>query len=247
MSQSLDKILALRCVSLFADVPDEVLKRLALHLDDVGVSGGQLVFAAGDPGTAMFIVASGSVRVHDGDRTLDMLSKWGVFGEMAALDPAPRSASVTAVEETRLYRLEQRSLLAVMSDEPQLAQGFIHILTSRLRNRLQDMSQDYQYMRQFSRVMAAAAAVEAGQYEPQMLDEVAQRSDQLGQLARVFQGMVREVDAREQRLKQQVAQLRIEIDEAKSQRKVEEITSTDYFRQLQSRAKDLRGLVAQSG
>jgi HAMP domain-containing protein len=74
----------------------------------------------------------------------------------------------------------------------------------------------------------------------QDLGDVAQRADELGQLARVFQNMCREVYAREERLRQEVHQLRIEIDQVKQQRQVSEITETDYFQNLQARAKDLR-------
>ncbi len=52
--------------------------------------------------------------------------------------------------------------------------------------------------------------------------------------------MVREVYAREESLKRQVAELRIEIDEAKKAQQVAEITDTDYFQQLRQKALDFR-------
>jgi hypothetical protein len=72
---------------------------------------------------------------------------------------------------------------------------------------------------------------------------VAQRTDALGQLARVFQGMIRQVYAREQRLQQQVQELRIEVDYARQARQVSQITGTDYFQQLRGKAHDLRHLL----
>ena len=66
------------------------------------------------------------------------------------------------------------------------------------------------------------------------------RTDALGQLARVFQRMIREVYAREQRLQQQVQELRIEVDKARQAQQVHKITGTDYFRQLRGKANDLR-------
>jgi hypothetical protein len=73
-----------------------------------------------------------------------------------------------------------------------------------------------------------------------MLEPVAARDDSLGQLARVFGRMAEEVRAREQRLRDEVQQLRIEIDEARAAKQVEEITETDYFRTLQTTADRLR-------
>jgi len=97
-----------------------------------------------------------------------------------------------------------------------------------------------EYLEQVARVVDAAAAVEAGSFESASLEAVAARTDALGQLARVFQRMAREVAERERRLEAQVQQLRIQIDEARADRKIAEITETEYFRDLQRRAASLR-------
>jgi HAMP domain-containing protein len=89
-------------------------------------------------------------------------------------------------------------------------------------------------------ISAAATAIETGLYDAGSLTQVSQRSDELGQLARVFQRMAQEVIVREQRLKQQVQELRIEVDNAKKSRQVQEITETDFFQDLQHRADQLR-------
>jgi DNA-binding response OmpR family regulator len=106
------------------------------------------------------------------------------------------------------------------------------------KKRLRD--KEVEYLQQAARVTAAAAAVEANSFEPASLDEVAHRTDQLGQLARVFQRMAREVYAREQRLKQQVQELRIQVDETRKEREVAEITESEYFQQLKQKARMLR-------
>jgi CheY-like chemotaxis protein len=109
---------------------------------------------------------------------------------------------------------------------------------SLAEKRLRDLQREY--LVQVGRVVDAAGAVEAETFDPESLDAVAARDDALGQLARVFQRMAREVAERERRLKAEVQQLRIEIDEAKAARQVAEITETDYFRDLQEKAARLR-------
>ncbi|HSR32652.1 MAG TPA: response regulator, partial [Anaerolineae bacterium] len=109
------------------------------------------------------------------------------------------------------------------------------------KKRLRD--QEVEYLRNVACVTAAAAAVEAGEYDPDSLITVAQRIDSLGQLARVFQSMAREVYAREERLKRQVRELCIELSEARQARQVAEITETEYFRRLQAEAQDLRDIL----
>ena len=94
------------------------------------------------------------------------------------------------------------------------------------------------YLRGVGEVTSAALAVESGRFAAESLDEVAQRSDALGNLARLFQRMGVEVAARQRRLEDQVQQLTIAIDERKKAEQVSEITDSDYFRALQARARD---------
>jgi HAMP domain-containing protein len=93
----------------------------------------------------------------------------------------------------------------------------------------------------------AASAVETGNFDPDSIAAVARRTDGLGNLARTFQEMAREVQAREQRLKAQVQVLTIEIDRAREARLVAEITETDYFQQLKTKAQALRARPATGG
>jgi CheY-like chemotaxis protein len=81
------------------------------------------------------------------------------------------------------------------------------------KKRLRDV--ELEYLREVGRVIQAATAVEAGSYENGALAQVAQRGDELGRLARVFDAMANQVRAREDRLKEQVAALRREIGEAR--------------------------------
>jgi two-component system cell cycle response regulator len=120
------------------------------------------------------------------------------------------------------------------------------ILRARLNSslagkRLRDL--ELEYLEQVGHVISAAGAVEADAFDPASLVSVAARDDALGQLARTFQRMALEVRAREDRLREEVRELRIEIDEHRQARKVAEITGTEYFKELRDRAKDLRRIV----
>jgi YesN/AraC family two-component response regulator len=101
-----------------------------------------------------------------------------------------------------------------------------------------------QYLRHVARLTEAAAAIEGGVFDPVSLQEVCQSAGELGRLARVFQRMAQEVHAREQRLQQQVQELRIEIDQSRKARQVAEVTESDYFRRLQQEAQRLRAQAA---
>ena len=107
--------------------------------------------------------------------------------------------------------------------------------------RLRDL--ELEYLEQVSRVTGVAAGLEAGDAHLDELATVAVRTDALGVLARRFMSMAREVQAREDRLREQVRELKIEIDEARQARQVAEITDTDFFRDLRDRAANLRRIV----
>ncbi len=100
--------------------------------------------------------------------------------------------------------------------------------------------QEIEYLRNVERLTDAAAAVENENFDAAKLAPVTARADALGNLARVFERMAREVRAREEKLKQQVMELKIEIDQTKQAKKVSEITGSDYFKTLRGQADELR-------
>lgn len=120
------------------------------------------------------------------------------------------------------------------------------VLGARLRSslaakRLRDVELDY--LRQVRRVIDAAASVEAGRYESAALAPVADRVDALGQLARTFQRMAAQVGQREAALRQELGNLRIELDSALQRRRVTEITDSDYFVELNEQAAQLKTIM----
>ena len=93
--------------------------------------------------------------------------------------------------------------------EPVLLQARISSgLDKKLRH-----DREHEYLREVERLAAAAQAVQESAYEEAAIAPVAARPDSLGNLARVFQNMAREVVAREQRLKRQLLQLQLDIEE----------------------------------
>lgn len=106
------------------------------------------------------------------------------------------------------------------------------------KKRLRD--HEIEYLLQVNKVTAAAIQLRAGNFDPASLDEVARRLDGLGQLAVMFQDMARQVQAREQQLKQQVRELRVEINHARKAQEVAQIVESEYFQDLLRKARGLR-------
>ena len=140
MLTTIERVIILKDVELFAETPDELLAEVAGLLTEVELSSGQSVFAKGDAGDSLYIIVSGRVRVHDGDYTINLLGESDVFGEMALLDAETRSASVTAADDSLLLSLDQESFYELVDTRSEVARGIIRVLTARLRLRVQEVA-----------------------------------------------------------------------------------------------------------
>jgi hypothetical protein len=128
-----ERVLILAEVSIFRTIPHEVLAGLALLVSEREALPGECIFAKGDLGDCLYVIAHGRVRVHDGDQTLNELGDHAFFGELSLLDAAARSASVTAVAPTRLLRLSQKHFYALLSERSEIAHGVNRVLCEWIR------------------------------------------------------------------------------------------------------------------
>ena len=123
---------------MFEGLDESDTTELASSLVERRVSAGQVVFEAGDAGATMYIVAEGIVNVYlPGDSatrvSLADLGVGKVFGEVALFDDMPRSASVSAVQDTLLLELERQHLTAYLQRRPKAALAILRTLSDRLR------------------------------------------------------------------------------------------------------------------
>ena len=137
MLTTIERVVALHRVSLFADVPGRTLAAVAQRATEVEVAEGELVIAEGAVEEHMFAVVRGRLRVHRGDRTIVELGPGSTVGELAALVPEPRSASVSALGPATLLRIDRPVLEELLADRPALANGIIAALVAVIRERSQ--------------------------------------------------------------------------------------------------------------
>ena len=97
---------------------------------------GTVVFRQGDPGDTMYIIQGGAVEVcqlQDGHEVvLALLEKGDFFGEMALIDARPRSATITAIQPTRLLPFTRASLLKRIRLDPGVAFHLLRALSHRI-------------------------------------------------------------------------------------------------------------------
>jgi CRP-like cAMP-binding protein len=94
---------------------------------------GEVIFNQGDPAAELFVIQSGRVDITLGNRLLTSLSDHDIFGEMALIDAAPRSASAVAKTDVRLVPVGEKQFLFLISRTPHFALNVMRALARRLR------------------------------------------------------------------------------------------------------------------
>jgi CRP-like cAMP-binding protein len=133
MLTSVQRLLLIQKVPIFEELRDDFLVRLAATMEELSFPTNQLIVKQGDEGRSLYILASGQVKVHIGDREIAKLKKEDCFGEMAVLDAEPRSASVTTLEPCECLVLTQQQLYEAIDETPDVAVNIIRLLSRRIR------------------------------------------------------------------------------------------------------------------
>ena len=132
-SSPVERVLALKKVSMFQGLPHELLANVATVLTERRVNPGEQIFQKGELGDSLYIIAAGRVLVHDGDRKLREMTHNECFGELALLDSEPRAASVSAIEPTHLLRLAQDDFYALLREQPEITRAINRALCRLIR------------------------------------------------------------------------------------------------------------------
>ena len=94
---------------------------------------GDIIFRCGDPAHELFIVQSSEVEIRLGNRVLETLPQYSIFGEMALIDSAPRSATAIACSDAKLVPVSEKQFLFLISNTPYFALNVMRVMARRLR------------------------------------------------------------------------------------------------------------------
>ena len=127
------KILFLKNVPLFSTMPPDTIAWVAEAADETSTLSGQTIFEKGSEGDSMYVIADGSVRIHDGAKTLASLAQGAFFGELSILDGETRSATATAETDCLLLVIRQDSFRRILSKQFDVTENLLKILVRRIR------------------------------------------------------------------------------------------------------------------
>jgi serine/threonine protein phosphatase PrpC/CRP-like cAMP-binding protein len=139
------KLETLRIGTLFRFLNYQELVKIANLTDVRHFVADESIFEEGAEGDELFVVLKGRVAVRKGDTVIVELGQGEHFGEMALLDRGPRSASVRAIEETKLLAMKRRDFLGIVKHEREmgvkLLWQFLGVFTERLRNTSRELGE----------------------------------------------------------------------------------------------------------
>jgi len=138
---------AIKKVPIFSEFSQEQLEIVAGYMAVFEISKGDVVFLEGEKGDYMCFVVKGRLQVSkksaSGElQVLSELEQGSSVGEMAVLDDFPRSANVTAVEDTRFSVLSREGFEAILNDYPEVGVNLLKGITSVLSLSLRRTSED---------------------------------------------------------------------------------------------------------
>ncbi|MEI4232965.1 Crp/Fnr family transcriptional regulator [Roseovarius sp. D22-M7] len=128
----------LRVCPLFEGLDEDVIARVAARAKGVLLPRGKVLFRQDDPSNGLYVLCSGMVTVSITDEdghalTLSVPERGAPLGEMTLVGPDPRSATISALEDSSLLHLGSDTILALLAEEPALAAHLIRFLSHRLR------------------------------------------------------------------------------------------------------------------
>ncbi|BAT55662.1 Cyclic nucleotide-binding domainprotein [Nostoc sp. NIES-3756] len=134
MLSSVDRLLFVRRVPIFKELRDDFIVRLTSVMHELQFPANHTIFRQGEEGRSLYIIVSGRVRVHIGDKQLAEVDQGKYFGEMAVFDTQPRSASVTTMEPCEFLELTQEQLYDAIEETPEIAVNIIRELSRLIRH-----------------------------------------------------------------------------------------------------------------
>lgn len=144
MRKPLNKVAALQAMPLLADLPHGDLEYLAKRATEEHYRIGEELIRQGTSGSSAYFIARGSCEVRRKrggvNRRLATLRQGEFFGELAIISPAPRMASITALEDTTVVVLNNYDFLAALRSHRSMALHLVKILAERLRRQESELA-----------------------------------------------------------------------------------------------------------
>ena len=133
ISQLPFRVKILKNVDIFSGLESELLSEIAQTLSILNYGSDVKIIQKGEMGNAMYVIIDGKVKVHSGDIIFTYLTGGDGFGEYTLIDQELRSASVTTVVDTALYKIDDAIFNDLIDNHPPFTKILLAVLVERLR------------------------------------------------------------------------------------------------------------------
>jgi NTE family protein len=140
-----ERLLTELLAALFGDLDESAAQLLRDHLRWVEVAGGTTLMAEGEPGDSMYLSVSGRLRAYvrqddGGQRMVREMSRGQVIGEMSLFTGEPRSATVVAIRDSVLVRLDKADFDRLIAASAQVGVALTRQIIARLKTEHQPVA-----------------------------------------------------------------------------------------------------------
>ncbi|MCK5329433.1 MAG: cyclic nucleotide-binding domain-containing protein [Candidatus Latescibacteria bacterium] len=145
---TIEKVIMLQEIDVFEQLTTEDLAQLASIAQEVEFPPDCVIYSEGSPPDSMYLVIEGRVLLHQGQKEVLIAGEKDMFGTWALFEDEPRVVTATALEQSRLLRIDKEDFIDLLADNVRITRGILEALVQRMRRLMglvkrRDMESEY--------------------------------------------------------------------------------------------------------
>ena len=239
------KIEHLHKLSLFKNLPPDILSYLDSQLEERRFVKDEALFNRGELGDSLYIIRFGWVKITIEDNggeelVLNQCGPGEVVGELSLIDDEPRSANVIALSPVTALELKRQAFFDILEKNPHLHFDIMRNIATRLRFATTYIEKAIEWSHRIAEGDYRMALDQIQTVQSTIVQNANDEAARANQLLSAFFRMIEGLKKREDDLKEQLRDLSINIDQNKRQAEFEKITENTFFNNLKTAAQQLR-------
>jgi CRP-like cAMP-binding protein len=134
MPTVIERVLFLQNIDIFDGIPSEHLGYLAAIASEVNYPKDDVIYKVNEHPDAMYLVIEGNIRLHIDQRDITTSGPKEAFGTWALFDDSPRVVTATALEDSRLLKIDREEFVDLLADHVQITQAILKTIAVRMRS-----------------------------------------------------------------------------------------------------------------
>jgi CRP-like cAMP-binding protein len=235
----------LKNIALFAHLPDEALVELAQKVELRQFEKGQALLRAEDAVDALLVIRSGWAKIttlspQGQELEISHVGPGGAIGDLSLLDGQPYQVSVFALTPIQADAVLRREFLAWLERRPAYAPDILRGLADKVRLNTAYVQKAIEWSNRIAQGDYSLPMEEINSEHTTVATRARPDEADVAEFLAAFHTMIQGVKTREDTLKQQIQELSIQIDTAKVDQEVDELTDSSFFKNLKAARERLR-------